>query len=232
MDDRSEGSGVKNTRMIELIRHGATSLNNDDISVDRIRGWKDVPLSADGRKEAYVIAEKMAHRKPDVIVTSDLKRAYGTAEIIARELSMKVALSTRDFRPWNVGTWSGVVTSKAIPILIEYAEHKPDKPLPAGESFDSFRLRFLTGLSNVLAKYPGRIALVTHHRGERLLKAWTAAGCATDGAVAIKEFTKKGNHTGLVEMIEIPQDRLASAVKALSGESKPKRGLAAVLAYP
>lgn len=225
-----------NTRTIELIRHGATALNNDDVSVDRIRGWKDIPLSEDGRKEAYRIAEKMAHKKPDVIVTSDLKRAHDTAEIIAKELGMKITLSTQAFRPWNVGTWSGAITSKAIPVLCEYAERKPDKPLPEGESFNSFRLRFLTGLSDVLDRYPGRIVLVTHHRGERLLKAWIAGGVSPDGYVVIKEFTKKGEHTGSIDDMVIPQDKLANAVKALKREEprgeRGKPGLAKVLAYP
>jgi broad specificity phosphatase PhoE len=222
-----------NTRTIQLIRHGATSLNNDDVSVDRIRGWKDVPLSEDGRKEAYRIAEKMAHRKPDVIVTSDLKRAHDTAEIIAKELGMKVALITKGFRPWNVGTWSGVVTSKAIPVLCEYAEHKPDKDLPEGESFNTFRLRFFSELLHVLEKYPGKIAVVTHHRGERLMKAWAGTENASDGSCKMAEFNKKGEHTGSLEDISIPQGRLASAVKALSGKGGHKAGgLAAVLAYP
>src|ERR1700724_2611339 len=127
MDGRPEGSRVKDTRTIELIRHGQTSHNSDDVSVDRIRGWKNIPLSDDGRKEAYRIAEKMARRKPDVIVTSDLKRAHDTAEIIAREMGMKVALVTKAFRPWNVGVWAGKVTSKALPVLIDYAENKPGR---------------------------------------------------------------------------------------------------------
>jgi hypothetical protein len=84
-----------------------------------------------------------------------------------------------------------------------------------------------------LEKYPGLIAVVTHHRAERLMKAWKSGDYSTEGVCIMKEFNNKGEHTGHCEEIYIPQSRLASAVKALGGKSEPKTAkLAAVLAYP
>lgn len=197
------------SRDIVIIRHGATKLNNDDVSVDRIRGWKDIPLSDDGRKEAEKLGDKL--KKTDVphhMVTSDLKRAHETANIISDKIGVPVAEATESFRPWNVGEYAGEKSEKAIPILAHYAENTPDKPMPKGESFNQFKQRYFDGLKDALEKYPGKVAVVTHHRGERLLKAWKKAGFPANGDIDIKEFNQKGEATGHAENMSIPVSAL------------------------
>lgn len=197
-------------RPILLIRHGATKLNNDDVSVDRIRGWKDVPLSADGREEAKRLGHKLANSGdlPDVIVSSDLCRAEETAKIISQITGVPVAENNRSFRPWNVGKYAGQLSKDAIPILADYAEHQPATKLPDGESFNDFRVRFFNGLRDALRTYPGKLAIVTHHRDERLMNAWRVDGFQPSGEIAIKEFNKKGEHTGAVTEIDVPVERI------------------------
>jgi broad specificity phosphatase PhoE len=204
----------KPMRQIQIIRHGATKLNNDDVSVDRIRGWKDIPLSKDGEDEAHTLAGKIAKDPPDSIVSSDLKRAHDTAKIISDKSGVPLVDVTQNFRPWNVGEYSGQVTSKAIPILGDYAANKPDEPVPGGESFNDFKDRFLGGVRSALSENQGKLAIVTHHRGERLLNAWKSAGFPEDGNIDVKEFNKKGEHTGAVTHMDIPVNKVAAAVKA------------------
>lgn len=196
-----------------LIRHGATKLNNDDVSVDRIRGWKDIPLSEDGRKEANDLGRKIIKDPPDVIISSDLKRAADTAKIISKITDVPVAKFSKMFRPWNVGEYAGKVSSEVIPKLAHAAENEPDKPLPDGECFNDFRNRFFRGLNDAMDRYKGTIAIVTHHRGERLLKAWESAGFPNNGDIDIKTFNKKGEHTGAVMNINIPERKVEDAVE-------------------
>lgn len=191
-------------RTIQLIRHGATRLNNDDVSVDRIRGWKDIPLSKDGEEEAYKLGEKVKKDPPDVIVTSDLKRAADTAYIISEMTGVPVEEETKNFRPWDVGAYAGTISKDTIPVLAKYAMDKPSEDLPGGESFDDFAGRFFGGLAKVLDKYKGKVAIVTHHRGERLLKAWIKNGCPADGEIDKAEFCKKGEPTGAIMNIKVP----------------------------
>lgn len=207
-------------RPIIFIRHGATKLNNDDVSVDRIRGWKDIPLSPEGEQEAHKLAKSLYHNPPSVIVTSDLKRAADTAGIISTTLDVPVEWKTEKFRPWNVGDYAGEISSKAIPILADYAENKPDQKLPGGESFNDFRKRFFSGLDEALDKFKGVVAIVSHHRDERLLKAWIAGGYQTDGSVKISVFNQKGEHTGSAERINIPEE-LLDRVNGEAPESSP-----------
>jgi broad specificity phosphatase PhoE len=208
------GKGQKPMRDVQVIRHGATSLNNDDVSVDRIRGWKDIPLSKEGKDEAHTLADKIVDDPPDTIVSSDLKRAHDTAKIISDKTGVPISDVSESFRPWNVGEYSGQVTSKAIPILGEYASEKPDEPIPGGESFNDFKDRFLSGVKSALSEYPGRIAIVTHHRGERLLHAWGKAGFPESGDIDVKEFNKKGEPTGTILSLKIPVGKLDGASKA------------------
>ncbi len=191
------------TRTIMLIRHGATKLNNDDVSVDRIRGWKDIPLSKEGEEEAIRLGKEIKKDKPSVIISSDLKRAADTAAIISdmNDIPMK---ETKDFRPWDVGDYAGTVSKDTVPILVDYATNKPKEDLPGGESFDDFAGRFFGGLAKVLDQYDGKVAIVTHHRGERLMKAWIKNGSPADGEIDKAEFCKKGEPTGAVMNLKIP----------------------------
>ncbi len=211
-------------RDIMVIRHGATKLNNDDISVDRLRGWTDVPLSDDGKKEAEKLGQKLKADPPDVLVSSDLSRAAETADIISQAIGVKVSEKSQAFRPWDVGKYAGQTTKDAIPILADYAENKPDEPVPGGkdspgESFNSFKDRLLSGLQAALDKYDGRLGIVTHHRDERLLHAWAADGFPADGSVDINTFNQKGEPTGAICPLSIPTTALKQA--ASEGEADP-----------
>ena len=203
-DGAADAAGM---REILLIRHGATSLNDESASVDRIRGWTDVPLSEEGRREAKRLGEKLKADPPDVIVTSDLKRAAETAIVVSEITGTEVALVTQSFRPWDVGRYAGWLSTKAVPILSEWAAERPDQPVDGGEAFDTFRTRFFSGLFGVLDRFDGLVAVVTHHRDERLLKAWLAAGAPEDGDIDLRVFNQKGERTGHAETLSIPLRR-------------------------
>jgi broad specificity phosphatase PhoE len=200
---------VGNMRTVQLIRHGATEYNNDKVSVDRLRGWKDIPLDKRGRDEAHKTAETMSKDKPDKILTSDLSRASETADIIAKKIGKNVDGEVKWLRPWSLGELSGQVTETALPTVRKHVDN-PDKPLPGGgESFNAFKDRFFSGLAKCLEANPDdNLALVTHHRVERLLKAWKAAGYPADKSVDLDTFTQRGEGTGKAENFDIPADRL------------------------
>jgi broad specificity phosphatase PhoE len=199
-------------RQIQIVRHGATKLNDDNNSVDRIRGWRDVPLTDAGREQGKRLGYAMLNDKPDVLVSSDLCRASETADIISKIIGVDIAEVSDKFRPWNVGDYAGMVSKKAVPILARYASDTPDKAMPGGESFNDFHKRFFDGLNETLQQHDGRVGIVTHHRNERLLHAWAKSGFPQDGALDMKEFNKKGEPTGSVASMDIPLDSLRAAV--------------------
>ncbi len=195
-------------REILLIRHGATALNSDDHTVDRIRGWQDWPLSEDGKKQAFELAMKVYVNRPDVLLCSNLTRARQTAEVIADYLWLENPVMQAAFLPWDVGCFVGARSVDAIPRLAAYSVRWPYKQVPGGEAFATFRVRLFKGVLEALRRYPGLVGIVTHHRCERLLKSWAKAEYPEDGSFDQEEFTKKGESTGHCEIIKIPVHRL------------------------
>jgi broad specificity phosphatase PhoE len=207
-------------RSILVIRHASTKLNNDNPSIDRIRGWTDHPLSGAGIEQANKLATEIAIEPPDVLLCSDLKRCVVTARIIAQHLGMIPEEPSMDFRPWHTGDLTGCVVAEVMPVLLRYAIETPEIPIPGGESFNRFRKRLFAGLKAALEKHDGLIGIVTHHRTERVLRSWAEAGYPKDGSIDAEEFKRRGAPTGNCGFMNIQVDRLP----ALKSEYVPVFG--------
>jgi 2,3-bisphosphoglycerate-dependent phosphoglycerate mutase len=65
-----------------LVRHGQSQWNLEN----RFTGWIDVPITAQGEKEAHNAADQLKGIKFDIAFTSELKRAQQTLDIILNDL--------------------------------------------------------------------------------------------------------------------------------------------------
>lgn len=215
--------GGSEEREFYLIRHGATKLNNHtDMSLDRIRGWVDVPLAPDGIEEAKETAASLEKAGIDEIFSSDLKRASKTAEIIGDHIDVQVT-TTKMLRPWDLGDFAGQTTKEAMPEICEYARTKPDEKVPGGESFNDFKKRALNGIIELVGGTKGLVALVTHYRVERLVKAWIAKGSPANGDIDLELFLKKGSPPGESEKLSIslPSKAVAGKLMKAGGRLAP-----------
>lgn len=176
-----------------FVRHGNTAMNEDG---DKIRGWKDVPLSDKGQKEAVDIGKKLKDKDFDGIIASDLKRTRETAESISKETGKPILGFTMALRPWNAGIFTGQESNKILSKLNQYIEH-PEEKIPEGESFDDFKKRYLDAINDIKKYFPGKkILVVAHHRNNVLLDAWQAAGQKKDYSIDTSEMEKKGISPG------------------------------------
>lgn len=64
---------------IYTVRHGQTEWNKKGF----YQGKTDIPLNEEGKKQATLVKEKLKDKKIDLIISSPLKRAKETAEIIS-----------------------------------------------------------------------------------------------------------------------------------------------------
>ena len=89
--------------MIYIIRHGQTDWNIEH----RTQGQTDIVLNTEGIKQAELITQKIANLKIDSIISSDLKRAYMTAQIINEKFNKTIEADKR-LREFNFGTLEGI----------------------------------------------------------------------------------------------------------------------------
>ena len=86
-----------------LIRHGESQANEKDVFI----GHTDLELTALGRKQAEMTAAYLKTMTPDVIYSSDLKRARHTAEATAKHYGMEVCIEP-GLREIYAGSWEYV----------------------------------------------------------------------------------------------------------------------------
>jgi broad specificity phosphatase PhoE len=93
----SENPGPVGTTVVHLVRHGEVE-NPRRVLYGRLPGFH---LSADGRVMAKAAADFLAGRDVTVLRSSPLERALETAEPLAAEFGLEVAVDERLIEPWN-----------------------------------------------------------------------------------------------------------------------------------
>ena len=96
-------------RRLLLLRHGQTQSNLDGIW----QGHLDVELTPAGLDQAAAAARGLAAYGPVRLVSSDLKRAARTADVVGAHVGLPVELDPR-WREFNVGQWTGLSTAEVM----------------------------------------------------------------------------------------------------------------------
>jgi probable phosphoglycerate mutase len=141
--------------MIRLLalRHGQSVWNAEG----RWQGWADPPLSRLGESQAALAAERLAEQGASFgrVVSSDLRRAHRTAEIMADILSIPGPLSALEgFREYDVGSWSGLRRADIAarwPEELAGWERGELRATPGGEDRDQFDERVVVAIGQLLA---------------------------------------------------------------------------------
>ena len=112
--------------MTVLLRHGDTRMSPEH----RFSGLCDLPLSADGSRQARAAACRLAAgAQIDAVVTSPLRRAAATAAIAATELGLTAATDD-DLRETDFGEWEGFTLAeiqKRWPEAVAAWQHNPSR---------------------------------------------------------------------------------------------------------
>ncbi len=147
---------------IILIRHGATTWNK----LGKYYGWTDIDLSEDGILQAKCLAENFPVPKIDEIYSSDLRRAYNTAEYIGKKFNCDIQTS-KNLREMNFGKWEGLVYPEVLarwPEEIEKFIEEPDKiKVPGGETFLQVQQRVMDSVDNILNANNNKTVVIVAH---------------------------------------------------------------------
>lgn len=149
-------------KKIFLVRHGESQWN----VLKKIQGQQDVPLTNRGIKQANLIGNRLVHERIDRIYSSDLKRAYDTAEIIGKRLSLNV-IPTKEFREIDFGIWEGMSNDK---MHIEYYNElclwrkEPERlKVEGAESLRELQLRAMAAVNKIINNEVGDNILIVSH---------------------------------------------------------------------
>jgi uncharacterized phosphatase len=140
-----------NETVICIVRHGETDWN----AQGRLQGREDIELNDSGRQQAGNIAAYLSKENWDVVVSSPLKRAYETAQIIARllcvsEIEVEEQITERDYGEAS-GLWPEDRKSRF-----------PDG-IPGQEDFELLRQRAMSALERIVNTHLGkRIVVISH----------------------------------------------------------------------
>ncbi|RUL56991.1 MULTISPECIES: histidine phosphatase family protein [Lysinibacillus] len=139
--------------LICLVRHGETEWN----ALKKIQGRADIPLNNVGALQANACRSYLSEFKWDVIVSSPLKRAKQTAEIINDALSLKLHVMD-DFIERNYGEIEGLT-------LEERAVMYPDFQCPSQETLEEVKKRVMKGINELQRLHPNKKVIVVAHGG-------------------------------------------------------------------
>ncbi|HNW58803.1 MAG TPA: histidine phosphatase family protein [bacterium] len=147
-----------------VVRHGETEWNADK----RMQGHMDVPLSATGILQAQAVASRLAAEPVDRIYSSDLKRAFKTAEIIRGERKMALFTDVR-LREIHMGTFQGMTQGEAQEKHAEAWERffvqDAEYALPGGQSRAQKQMEIAEFMEEVVRDNPNRRLVVVTHGG-------------------------------------------------------------------
>ena len=147
-----------NATRLYLVRHGATQLTAED----RFAGAVGVDLSDEGRWQAEMLGERLKRENVTAAYCSPLSRTVETARIVAGNCGLE-ATPIDGLREISHGRWEGLTRREVEERYgAEYASWEEDPFTFAPEGGE-------TGVAVLARALPAVRAIVTRHRGERVL---------------------------------------------------------------
>jgi broad specificity phosphatase PhoE len=146
-----------------LLRRGPL----DDPWEQTALGQADPPLGSAGREEEAAVACSVARHRPVRVLSSDLRRAAGTAEVIAQvsgaSLGVRRDLRERRFGSWQGRLWAELVFEDpaAVAFLSDFCHGTP----PRGENLETVARRVTRALHAECRRHPRLTLCYVGHAG-------------------------------------------------------------------
>lgn len=149
---------------IYLVRHGETDWNKED----RCQGHIDIELNDEGVKQAEFVAERLLCEEIHAVYCSNLKRAFRTAEIIAKRSNLVITKSEA-LNEINFGEWEG--------LTFEEMRKRPDYDysawrltphtagFPGEGSLHNVQKRVMKYVDEIILQNTGKNILIVSHGG-------------------------------------------------------------------
>lgn len=202
-----------------FVRHGESVWNE----ARRFQGHSDPDLSARGRAQAALVAQRLCGVGPiAALYTSPLRRAAATAEAIGEALGLP-ARPEGDLREVGLGAWEGLspaeIGERWGDAYLRWVRD-PGSILPAGgEPMDRFWDRVASAVDRIRGAHPAADIVIVSHGG-----AIGAYLCRALGLGISSLFRFKLENASLTEVLE---DHIGTRLALLNDTSHLRDGAAA-----
>ncbi|MDK2815126.1 MAG: phosphoserine phosphatase [Thermoanaerobacter sp.] len=150
------------TTRLYIVRHGQSEWNLHN----KMQGIQDIDLTPTGLKQAKLLASRLKNEKIDCIYSSDLKRAYITAQIIAKEFGLEVH-KVSELREMSFGIWEGLTAEEINELYKEIYTLWKTNPIKAniekGETLEEVQKRMLKKTWEIVKENDGKNILIVSH---------------------------------------------------------------------
>ena len=163
--------------IVKFIRHGETDLNNP---VRRMQGISNYDINENGIKQAETTRDKLSNEEFDLIITSPLKRAMHTAQIINATKNIPIIIDKRIIER-DYGQLEGK------PFKREYCDLDFEFESLGGESIENYKIRLNDFIKDIKSKY----VLVVAHNG-----VISVLSCILEGIPEDNNFENRGIKNG------------------------------------
>jgi 2,3-bisphosphoglycerate-dependent phosphoglycerate mutase len=148
-----------------LVRHGQAICNVERTIEGKAtcRGLSDL-----GRAQGKALAERLAKEefKPDVVVSSPIRRAAETAAIITEAIQSVEPIFDADFEEVRPGEAEGMTWDQYSAFFGTTEGWHPNVPFaPGAEAWRGFALRVANALNRITNAHDGKTVLVVAHGG-------------------------------------------------------------------
>ena len=151
------------TRIIAL-RHGETTWNVDT----RIQGHLDIPLNDTGHWQGSRLGQALAEEGIAAVYASDLRRAWETAQYVARAagapLQPETGLRERGFGRFEGRTFAEIEQDSPEDAR-RWRQRDPHFAPEGGETLTELSARVLAAAERLAARHPGELIALVGHGG-------------------------------------------------------------------
>jgi alpha-ribazole phosphatase len=151
------------TTTVWLMRHGEADGMNG-----RCCGRYDAPLSVEGIGQARRAAEQLARESISRMYSSNLERAFQTAQIVAEPHGLKVE-KIDELAEMNFGDLEGLTYEEAeerFPAVYQSWMTRPtETQFPNGENFQDMRARVLHAFNSIVLRHRNESIGIVAHAG-------------------------------------------------------------------
>lgn len=145
-----------------ILRHGETIYQTKKKNFLYPADTSQIKLTKKGKEQIKTIAQKLKKAKIDLIYSSDTTRTRQTAQILSKELGVKINFDSR-LRDVNLGIYQGRIRKEFYQDFPKISIKRFSKRPFKGENWSDVEKRMINFLKDIDKKYKNKTILIVSH---------------------------------------------------------------------